>query len=544
MRFSRSLKSSTQSLPSPDGAYIATILPSKLSIRATRSLEITRVISLPPELASSISWFLWSESSNRILLGSSQEIRIVTTTNPNFAANILHPTSGTTKVTFVSFGANDDEILLFSDFGLKLSIFNLATQRSVDINSPKFYNAGVAAKGFSYRPVTSNLALLTRSGGKDVISIHAKVTLDVTRSWWPDTIDAQGISWSADGRWLVVWESASQGHKILVYTADGHLFKTWNGPVPISEEDSDIALGAGIKLFDWSRHGALVAVGDYSRRATILSAPSFTETTSLFHTETVKPAESLQIWQEQIVASQNGGFSREFVAATQAICPPTTGSSPPTNAEPKTGTNFMSFDVSGSLLSTRTEDMPTTIWIWDLGTRILRAVMILHAPIAKATWHPTIDELLMIRCEGEDSRGLIHLWDPSWATPKIIDFAAQIPGGKVIGKTIGRWLNAQSSSPAIFFSDSQDCILASIPGSEDEEVPWQDAEVRGFDIYGQQEESPLNLVPANEKRIYSRVSELMDDGLTGMSGGTDEVEDTFRFRKFVEPDPWSSSTQN
>ncbi|KAN0115491.1 hypothetical protein V8E51_005035 [Hyaloscypha variabilis] len=542
MHFSRSLKSSTQSLPSPDGAYIATILLSKLSIRATRSLEITRVISLPPELASSISWFLWSESSNRILLGSSQEIRIVSTTNPNFAANILHPTSGTTKVTFVSFGANDDEILLFSDFGLKLSIFNLATQRSVDINSPKFYNAGVAAKGFSYRPVTSNLALLTRSGGKDVISIHAKVTLDVTRSWWPDTIDAQGISWSADGRWLVVWESASQGHKILVYTADGHLFKTWNGPVPISEEDSDIALGAGIKLFDWSRHGALVAVGDYSRRVTILSAPSFTETTSLFHTETVKPAESLQIWQEQIVASQNGGFSREFVAATQAICPPTTGSSPPTNAEPKTGTNFMSFDVSGSLLSTRTEDMPTTIWIWDLGTRILRAVMILHAPIAKATWHPTIDELLMIRCEGEDSRGLIHLWDPSWATPKIIDFAAQIPGGKVIGKTIGRWLNAQSSSPAIFFSDSQDCILASIPGSEGEEVPWQDAEVRGFDIYGQQEESPLNLVPANEKRVYSRVSELMDDGLTGMSGGTDEVEDTFRFRKFVEPDPWSSST--
>ncbi|PMD66819.1 uncharacterized protein K444DRAFT_624293 [Hyaloscypha bicolor E] len=542
MRFSRSLKSSTQSLPSPDGAFIATVLPSKLSIRATRSLEITRVISLPPELASSISWFLWSESSNRILVGSSDNIRVFSTQNPNFSANINHPTSGTTKATFVCFGANDDEILVFSDFGLKLSVFNFSTQRSVDINSPKFYNAGVAAKGFSYRPVTSNLALLTRSGGKDVVSIHAKDTLDVTRSWWPDTIDAHGICWSADGRWLVVWESSSQGHKILVYTADGHLFKTWNGPVPISEEDSDIALGAGIKVFDWSRNGAFVAVGDYSRRVTILSAPSFTETTSLFHTTTVKPAESLQIWQEQIVPSPNGGFSREFVAATQAICPPTSGSSPPTNAEPKTGTNFTSFDTSGSLLATRMENMPTTIWIWDLGTRVLRAVMILHAPIAKATWHPTIDELLMIRCEGEESRGLVHLWDPSWSTPKIVDFAAQIPGGKVIGKTIGRWLNAQSGSPAIFFSDSQDCILASIPGSEDEEAPWQDAEVRGFDIYGQQEESPLNLVPADGKRIYSRVSELMDDGLTGMSGGTDEVEDTFRFRKFIEPDPWSSST--
>jgi hypothetical protein len=220
---------------------------------------------------------------------------VFSTQNPNFSANINHPTSGTTKATFVCFGANDDEILVFSDFGLKLSIFNLSTQRSVDINSPKFYNAGVAANGFSYRPVTSNLALLTRSGGKDVVSIHAKDTLDVRRSWWPDTIDAHGICWSADGRWLVVWESSSQGHKILVYTADGHLFKTWNGPVPISEEDSDIALGAGIKVFDWSRNGAFVAVGDYSRRVTILSAPSFTETTSLLHTTTVKPAESLQV---------------------------------------------------------------------------------------------------------------------------------------------------------------------------------------------------------------------------------------------------------
>lgn len=166
--------------------------------------------------------------------------------------------------------------------------------------------------------------------------------------------------------------------------------------------------------------------------------------------------------------------------------------------------------------------------------------MILHAPIAKTTWHPTIDELLMVRCEGEESRGLVHLWDPSWERPTIIDFTAQIPGGKVIGKTICRWLNFASSSPAIFFSDSQDCILASIPATADVEIPWQDAEAKGFDIYGQQEESPLNLVPANEKRMYSRVDQLKDDGITGMSGGTDEVDDTFQFRKFVEPESSSS----
>jgi hypothetical protein len=187
--------------------------------------------------------------------------------------------------------------------------------------------------------------------------------------------------------------------------------------------------------------------------------------------------------------------------------------------------------------------MPTAIWIWDTGTRILRAVMMFHAPIAKATWHPTIDELLLIRCEGEESRGLVHVWDPSWKSPKIIDFASQIPGGKVIGKTVGRWLNTASGAPAIFFSDSQDCVLASI-SDEGEDLPWQDAEARGFDTYIQREESPLSLVAADEKRPYGRVDMLMeDDGVTRMSGGSSEVDDTFRFRKFVEPKssptPWT-----
>jgi hypothetical protein len=428
---------------------------------------------------------------------------------------------------------------VFSDFGLKLSIFNLSTSKSVEINSPKFYNAGVAGKGFSYRPYTSNLALLTRSGGKDVISIHARDTLDVTRSWWPETVDAQGICWSADGRWLAIWESASQGHKILVYTADGHLFKTWNGPLPVSDEDVEIELGAGIKLFEWSRNGTTVAIADHSMRVAVLSTPSFSETMSIVHSTTVTPSDTLHIWQEHVILSQNGAFSREFVQAVQTICPPSSGLSPANTTESKTGTNIATFDRSGILLATRTENMPTTIWIWDVSTRKLRTLLILHAPIAKATWHPTINELLMIRCEGDESRGLAHLWEPSWQAPKIVSFASQIPGGKILGRTIARWLNIDSQYPAIFFSDSQDCLLASLSEQNAEgEVPWMDAVIKEFDIYGNQEESPLNLVPADEKVRFRRMTvDAVDEGITGitgMSGGSEDVDDTFRFKKFVE----------
>ena len=165
----------------------------------------------------------------------------------------------------------------------------------MDITAPKFYNPGVAPKGFSYRPGTSNLALLTRNGGKDIISIHRRDNLEVTRSWLPDTVDAQGITWSPDGRWLAIWESASQGHRMLIYTADGHLYRTWNGPIPVSEEENDLALGAGVKLFDWNRTGTTIALGDYSRRVTLLNALSFTESMNLLHATAITPGESLQV---------------------------------------------------------------------------------------------------------------------------------------------------------------------------------------------------------------------------------------------------------
>ena len=196
---------------------------------------------------------------------------------------------------FVTFGSTDDEVFSFAEFGLKLSVFNLQTSKSVDIDAPKFYSSGVAQRGFSLRPGTSNLALLTRNCGNDIVSIHKRDNLEVSRSWVPDTVDAQGVAWSPDGRWLAVYESASQGHKVLVYTADGHLYKVWNGPVSVLEEEDDAALGAGVKLFDWDRTGTCIAVGDFSRRVTLLTTPLFTESINLIHPTAITPGKSLQV---------------------------------------------------------------------------------------------------------------------------------------------------------------------------------------------------------------------------------------------------------
>lgn len=178
---------------------------------------------------------------------------------------------------------------------MKLTVFNLSTSTSIEITSPKFYSPGNSSRGFAYRPRTSSLALLTRIAGKDVLSIHARHTYEVLRSWNSDTVDAQGLSWSPDGKWLVMVDSAGQGHRILFYTADGHLFKVWNGPTPVSDEDRGLAMGAGVKMFEWASTSDYLVVGDYSSRLILLSAPSFMATLSLNHTTIIKPVNGLQV---------------------------------------------------------------------------------------------------------------------------------------------------------------------------------------------------------------------------------------------------------
>lgn len=190
---------------------------------------------------------------------------------------------------------------------------------------------------------------------------------------------------------------------------------------------------------------------------------------------------------------------------------------------------------------TRTESMPTVLWIWDLVSRNLRSVLIFHSSVLKATWHPAINELLLVRCEGDDSRSLVHLWDSSWDSPRIVDFATQMVGGNVIGRTVARWLNVESPTAALHFSDTQDCVLASLAdgvADDDDDValPWTITAKKEYDIYGQREESPLSLVPAPDR--FSRVAlPEVDDGSTHLSGGTEDIDDTFSFRKFVEPVP-------
>ena len=133
------------------------------------------------------------------------------------------------------------------------------------------------------------------------------------------------------------------------------------------------------------------------------------------------------VWQEQIDASQQ----RNYIVATQPAYPPGQSGAIKSDANKSTsGISQMTFNADGSLLVTRSDSYPTTIYIWSLQTLSIVAFLIHHSPVRTATWHPTNPDLLMIQCV-TTTEPILHFWSPSWPSPRIMTLPLENPGPRV-----------------------------------------------------------------------------------------------------------------
>ena len=266
------------SLPSPDGALIATLQQSSLAISLYTGENI-RTIPLPPEFISRCRFIRWSRwdnipgeavqqrgdderqrRCNRILLADDDTVRFHDVNDPTWSALIERAASSLGRIADVAFGYNPNEVLVFSDFGVKLTIWSLTTSRGVEIREPKY-----TVHCYSFRPRTGHMAILTRPAAQDILMLLSPSKHELITSVELPTVDAQEVSWSSDGCWIAIRDAASSGHKVLIYTADGQLFKTYSGVV------DDVSIGLGVKSMAWNPSNGGLLLGDYNDNVTILS---------------------------------------------------------------------------------------------------------------------------------------------------------------------------------------------------------------------------------------------------------------------------------
>ena len=240
--------------------------------------ENFRTIPLPPEFVARCGFIRWSRwgdipgevfhqpgddekerPCNRILLANDDTVRLHDIYDPTWSALIERAGSNLGRIADVAFGYNPNEFLVFSDFGVKLTIWSLTTSRGVEIRDPKYM-----VHCYSYRPRTGHMAILSRPATQDILMLLSPSKHELITSVELPTVDAQEVSWSPDGCWLAIRDAASSGHKVLIYTADGQLFKTYPGVV------DDGKIGLGLKRMAWNPSNGALLLGDYNDNVTIL----------------------------------------------------------------------------------------------------------------------------------------------------------------------------------------------------------------------------------------------------------------------------------
>lgn len=263
---------------SPDGGLIATLQRTRLILSSGRSRELVRNIPVPADFISKCRFLRWSRGNDlsnyalqkpenglceqhwRVLLADHDTVRLYDFNEPSWHAVIDKTAGNLGRAAEVAFGHTKDEVMLFSDFGIKLTIWSLRTSRGVEIRDPKYL-----VKCYHHRPRTGHLAVLTRPAAQDVLMLLQPGSHELVRSVEMPTIDAQEVAWSPDGNWLAIRDTASSGYKVLIYTADGHLYKT------ISNSGNDVDISLGAKCMQWNPSAEILAIGDNNGSTTFFS---------------------------------------------------------------------------------------------------------------------------------------------------------------------------------------------------------------------------------------------------------------------------------
>lgn len=446
------------------------------------------------------------------------------------------------KNVHVEFGATENEVLVWSDFAACLKVWCLRTGRAIEIRDPKF--PGKDSRGWAYRPSASQygqsrvMALLCRTSGTDVLLLLSASTYSILSRVEVSTIDAANLKWSRDGRWLAIWDAASAGYNLHIYTADGHLYRSITRE-PSEDVDSWGVEGLGIKSVEWMPGNEKLAVGGWDRRVRILSTRTFAPVVFLDHTATIH-VPSAPVYTEHV----DGQGNRSYMLTAQPTTPPKAPLEKNETALMKQGISLMTFNNDGTLCATRDDSTPSTVWIWDLQSLKPRTILIQFAPIKSLQWHPKDPSRLLIQTTHDAPAVYVyaaqnHSRSTSSSTasssssasisqdpPAIMDLEAHIPKptGTLPARWTASWLFTPADKKPVFTLGHQQGYILVWPEGKDQILRFEHS-----DAEGEEEDSLYDILTG--RTPVPRIREDMNMDMEEEDDGEAMLDDTFREKR-------------
>ncbi|XP_048751589.2 WD repeat-containing protein WRAP73-like [Ostrea edulis] len=445
MNFSELFRQSSQICKfSTDGKYLASVVEFRLVIRDVDTLQIQNLYTC----LDTIQHIEWSSDSQFVLCGLFKRgiVQVWSIEQPEWTCKIDEGSAGLCAARWSPDGRH---ILTTADFYLRITVWSLVTKSVSYIRYPK-----QCQKPLDYSNGGKYMALAERRDCKDFISIFACDSWELVKHFETETDDLTGIEWSPDSRVLAVWESPIT-YKILLYTLDGRCVSKF----------SAYENALGIKSLAWSPTGQFLALGSYDEKVRILNHITWKSVGTHSHPATLNEEDVVVYKEIETRAPLPPG--NDIDAPTAALFTPQSKYEvdhspvnipvvkPDTNrANPKLGVGMLAFSCDCRYMYTRNDNMPNTLWIWDVQKLKLCAVLTQGAVIKCVEWDPLQPRLSL--CTGTNK---LYMWSPAGS------LAVEVPVEGVFNVHSLRW--HPDGNTILLLGKDQMCVCyLSGPGAE------------------------------------------------------------------------------
>lgn len=233
------------------------------------------------------------------------------------------------------------------------------------------------------------------------------------------------------------------------------------------------------------------------------------------HTRTIR-LPGVTVWSECASSARD----RYYAQVPQPTTLPTVAFNP-SDADPKSGISAIAFsNPEGTLVATKCDSMPSTVWIWSL--KLLRpyAVLVHLNPVKSIDWHPTIPELLMVQCapddkdkDGAGAGMMVYLWSTTWKQPRAVHAPL---GPTTAGTPWAQWVRTPPPSRSTSSS-----VASTSP------QPYTGRITRSHSPQEEFDKRPMILFGDRETCVVGHIEdELIPDVEEHMGGGEGVAKDT------------------
>jgi len=421
----------------PDGRHLASVAQNRVLVRDATILNLVQVYVCKDK----VDRIEWSPDSVYILAELSKQgiVQVFSTADAEWSCRIDEGLGGVARARW---GPLSQHVLVLSDFLLYVSIWKLEDQGvAVRIPHPKYRSRGLA---FSRNGRW--LALLRRSDCRDSVVVHSCEEGFAQISEFPVDGDCADLVWAPGDQGLILWERPARTTRLLWFS-------------PCGEQLAQNCECGLIRSVFASPTARFIAAGSFDGWTHLVGGASMKPVARLMHDLKVATAEAdeaeVAVLREEFVAGgpaarylhQQGGA----VKSTPESSVQTSGSvryvrlpnpasvripeeriSPeiPVDGDgiPRQGIGTCVWSPDERYLATKHDNMPTAVWVWDLGRLALAALLLHRSAVRSFTWDPSD------AARGEGSRLAIATADPLlflWSPAEAAVAPCPLSGGKL-----------------------------------------------------------------------------------------------------------------